>query len=165
MIAARHVLLAMAALGLGGCAALNRSTLAPKSRAVADRTLDIDQFVAEHNRNADLIQSLDARPTIAVHSKIMKVQADGKLGMVRPQSFKLELTHMGQKKADIGSNDEEFWFWVQSDEDRSIYWCNYNDLGIECAVGHLSAGLDHGSPRPEADHAGGGRHDPRAENR
>ncbi len=128
MIAARHVLLAMAALGLGGCAALNRSTLAPKSRPVADRTLDIDQFVAEHNRNADLIQSLDARPTIAVHSKIMKVQADGKLGMVRPQSFKLELTHMGQKKADIGSNDEEFWFWVQSDEDRSIYWCNYNDL-------------------------------------
>ena len=128
MIAARHVLLAMAALGLGGCAALNRGTLAPKSRAVADRTLDIDQFVAEHNRNAELIQSLDARPTIAVHSKIMKVQADGKLGMVRPQNFKLELTHMGQKKADIGSNDDEFWFWVQSEEDRSIYWCNYNDL-------------------------------------
>jgi hypothetical protein len=128
MIAARRVLLAMAALSLGGCAALNRSTLAPKSRPAGDRTLDIDQFVAEHNRNADLIQSLDARPTIAVHSKIMKVQADGKLGMVRPQSFKLELNHMGQKKADIGSNDEEFWFWVQNEDDRSIYWCNYSDL-------------------------------------
>ncbi len=129
MIAARHVLLAIAALGLVGCAALNRGTLAPKSRPVADRALDIDQFVAEHNRNADLVQSLEARPTIAVRSKAMKVQADGRLGMLRPQSFKLELTHMGQKKADIGSNDEEFWFWVQSDEDRSIYWCNYNDLG------------------------------------
>ena len=30
MKAARHILLAMAALGLGGCAALNRSSLAPK---------------------------------------------------------------------------------------------------------------------------------------
>jgi hypothetical protein len=128
MIAARHVLLAMAALGLGGCVALNRGTLAPKSRPAADRTLDVDQFVAEHNRNAELIQSLEARPTIAVRSRAMTVQADGKLGMLRPQSFKLEVTHLGQKKADIGSNDEEFWFWVQSDEDRSIYWCNYNDL-------------------------------------
>jgi hypothetical protein len=129
MIAARHVLLAIAALGLVGCAALNRSTLAPKSRPVADRALDIDQFVAEHNRNAELVQSLEARPTIAVRAKARTVQADGKMGMMRPQSFKLEVAHMGQKKADIGSNDEEFWFWVQNEEDRSIYWCNYNDLG------------------------------------
>ena len=28
-------------------------------------------------------------------------------------------------KADIGSNDEEFWFWVHNDE-RRIYWCNYD---------------------------------------
>ena len=49
--------------------------------------------------------------------------------MVRPRNFKLELiSHMGQTKADIGSNDEEFWFWVQNDDDRSIYWCNYDDL-------------------------------------
>jgi hypothetical protein len=129
MIAARHVLLAIAALGLAGCAALNRSTLAPKSRPVADRAFDLDQFIAEHNRNADLVQSLEAKPTIAVRAKAMHVQADGRLGMLRPQSFKLELTHMGQKKADIGSNDDEFWFWVQSEEDRSIYWCNYKDLG------------------------------------
>ena len=49
--------------------------------------------------------------------------------MERPRNFKLELSSpMDQTKADIGSNDEEFWFWVQSDEDRSIYWCNYDDL-------------------------------------
>jgi hypothetical protein len=28
----------------------------------------------------------------------------------------------------MGSNDEEFWFWVQNDKDRSIYWCRYADL-------------------------------------
>ena len=128
MKAARHVLLAMAALGLGGCVALNRGSLAPKSRPVAERTLDLDQFVAEHNRNADLIQSLEAKPTIAVRSKVMKARPTAGWAWSGRGTSSSSSTHMGQNKANIGSNDEEFWFWVQSDDDRSIYWCNYNDL-------------------------------------
>jgi hypothetical protein len=124
---ARHVLLAMAALGLGGCAALNRGSLASKPRPIGQRTLDVDQFVAEHNRNAELIQSLEAKPTVAVKGRMM-AQVDGRLGMVRPRDFSLQLSAQGQTKANIGSNDEEFWFWVQSDDDRSIYWCKYDDL-------------------------------------
>ena len=58
----------------------------------------------------------------------MQAQADGRLGMVRPRNFKLELSAGGQTRGNIGSNDEEFWFWVQNDEDRSIYWCKYDDL-------------------------------------
>ena len=72
MKAARHILLAMAALGLGGCAALSRGSLTPKPRLVSERTLDVDEFVSDHNRNADLIQSLDAKPTVAVRGKVMK---------------------------------------------------------------------------------------------
>ena len=30
--------------------------------------------------------------------------------------------------ADIGSNDERFWFWMQSKKDKSVYVCNYADL-------------------------------------
>jgi hypothetical protein len=129
MKAARHVLLAMAALGFAGCAALNRGSLATKPRPVGERTLDVDAFVREHNRNADLVQSLQAKPTIAVKGKLMHAQADGRLGMVRPGNFKLEVSGpTGQTQANIGSNDEEFWFWVQSNDDRSIYWCKYDDL-------------------------------------
>ena len=116
------------ALGLGGCAALNRGTLTPRPRPVGERTLDVDQFVVEHNRNAELVQSLEAKPTIAVRGRVMQAQADGRLGMVRPRNFKLELSAGGQTRGNIGSNDEEFWFWVQNDEDRSIYWCKYDDL-------------------------------------
>jgi hypothetical protein len=59
---------------------------------------------------------------------LMTAQADGRLGVMRPRNFSLQLSAGGQTKANIGSNNEEFWFWVQSDEDRSIYWCNYDDL-------------------------------------
>jgi hypothetical protein len=93
---------------------------------MAERVLDLDKFVAEHNQNAELVESMTAKSTIRVAGKV-RHQADGQLAVVRPRNFKLVLKSMGQPKADIGSNDDEFWFWVQGD-DKSIYWCNYSDL-------------------------------------
>ena len=130
MKAARHILLAMAALGLGGCVALNRGSLAPRPKSVSERTFDLDEFVAEHNRNAESIETLEARPRIGLKSKRVGAgHGDGKLAMVRPRNFKLEISGpMNKSLANIGSNDEEFWFWVQNSDDPSIYWCNYSDL-------------------------------------
>jgi len=129
MKTARSILLAIAAtLGASGCRAWNPGSLSPSPRPLAERTLDVDEFVAEHNRNADRIQSLEARPTIGVGGR-MKARVDGKLALERPRNFKLELQSVGGiKKADIGSNDEEFWFWVSNDKDKAVYWCNYADL-------------------------------------
>jgi len=121
-----YIWLAIATLGMSGCVALDRRSGSPLNRPLAERTLDVDKFIAEHNQNADLVQSMTANPTIRVAGKV-RHQADGRLAVVRPRNFKLVLKSMGQPKADIGSNDDEFWFWVQSD-DKSIYWCNYADL-------------------------------------
>jgi len=128
MKVARPILLAMATLGLSGCVALNRGSVSSTPRPLAERSFDKDEFVAEHNRNAERIESLTAKPSIGVAGKVvMKGRADGRLDLVRPRKFKLVLKSMGATKADIGSNDEEFWFWVQGD-DKSIYWCNYDEL-------------------------------------
>jgi hypothetical protein len=125
---ARSIMLAIAAmLGASGCRAWNTGSLAPTPRPLAGNNFDVDAFVAEHNRNADLIQTLEAKMSIGIKTKLMPgAGADGRLAMERPRNFKLELSSVGNKKADIGSNDEEFWFWVQNDEKR-IYWCNYDE--------------------------------------
>jgi hypothetical protein len=130
MKAARQVLLAMAALCLGGCVALNRGSLNAKPRPIAERSFDLDGFIADHNRNAESITSLEAKPTIGLRSKLRRGQGDGRLAMVRPRNFKLEIysTVANRSLANLGSNDEEFWFWVQSSDDRSIYWCKYSEL-------------------------------------
>jgi outer membrane lipoprotein-sorting protein len=124
------IMLAIAAmLSASGCAAWNRGSLslAPAPRPLAERTLDVAKFVAEHNKNAERIQTLEAKPTIGVSGRVMKARADGRLALERPHNFKLELSSArGAKEADLGSNDEEFWFWVSSE--KSIYWCNYADL-------------------------------------
>jgi hypothetical protein len=51
------------------------------------------------------------------------------MALERPRNFKLELSTIRSTAADIGSNDQEFWFWVSNDEDKSIYWCNHSELG------------------------------------
>jgi hypothetical protein len=126
MTIARSIILAIAAtLGASGCRAWSPGTLTPTPRPLAERTLDVEEFIAEHNRNAERIQTLEAKPTIGVSGKI-KARTDGKLAMERPRNFKLELKSARATEADIGSNEEEFWFWVH--DERKIYWCNYDEL-------------------------------------
>ena len=63
----RSIMLAMAAtLGASGCLAWSPGSLTPSPRPLAEQVFDVDAFVAEHNRNADRIQSLEAKPTIGV---------------------------------------------------------------------------------------------------
>ena len=107
-----------------------RGSLSPTPRPLAEQTLDVDEFVAEHNRNAERIQSLEAKPTIGVAGKVMQGTRRRPAGPGTPAQ--LQARALGwpdaDGKADIGSNDEEFWFWVDDDEDKSIYWCNYDEL-------------------------------------
>src|SRR6516225_603549 len=130
MRVARLVLLvAVATLSSSGCVLLNNRPVQPTPKPLAQRTIEVTTFVAEHNRNANQIQSLRARPSIQIAGRRLTGRMDGRLAMQRPHDFKLEMDAVGgTKKADIGSNDEKFWFWVPNDEDRSIYWCNYAEL-------------------------------------
>jgi hypothetical protein len=129
MRVAERTLLALALmLGLSGCRAFNNGSLSMTPKPLVRSTFDLEAFVAEHNRNADRIESVTAKPSIGVAGRLTKARADGRLALERPRNFKLELWSVGDKKADMGSNDEEFWFWVQNDKDRSIYWCRYTEL-------------------------------------
>jgi hypothetical protein len=124
----RSIMLAMAAtLGASGCRAWSPGPVSLAPRPIAETTFDVDKFVDQHNRNAALVQSLEAKPTIGVRSKLFHGSADGRLALERPRNFKLELSSMGAVKADIGSNDDEFWFWVDN-EDRKVYWCNHEQI-------------------------------------
>ena len=55
----------------------------------------------------------------------------GKLALELPRNFKLELGMpiSGQTVADIGSNDQEFWFWAKDTPEKAVYYCNYDESG------------------------------------
>jgi hypothetical protein len=128
----RFWLMMAVAVGLTGCRAAGTGSLSLHPRpALTQTSFDLDEFIAEHNSNAESLQSLKAQPTITVgNGKIRRVRVDGHLALQRPRDFKLEVTLQTVPKADIGSNADEFWFWVVNDDadNKSIYWCNYSDL-------------------------------------
>jgi len=128
-VARLMLLVAVTALFSSGCVLLNNRPPQPAPKPLAQRTIEVTEFVAEHNRNAERIQSLKARPSVQIVGRRLTGRTDARLAMQRPRDFKLEMESVGgNKKADIGSNNEKFWFWVQNDDDKSIYWCNYADL-------------------------------------
>ena len=88
------------------------------------------ELLANHNRNAELVDSLKARPTILMDGRRLAGKADGWLALERPRNFKLELTAVAGMSdvANIGSNAKEFWFWVKDSPEKAVYYCNYEDL-------------------------------------
>jgi hypothetical protein len=133
-IAPRLLLTLMATLGVAGCRTANVNSIAhtrpPEARPRP--SFQLEEFVAEYNQNAERIRTLEARPAITVKmgpkGDSRDGQVDGRLAVERPRNFKLELSHIRSTVADIGSNDERFWFWVTSKKDKSVYVCDYADL-------------------------------------
>jgi hypothetical protein len=133
-VAPRLLLAMLATLGAAGCRTASMGSIA-HSRPPEVRpqpTFDLEEFVAEHNQNAERIRSLEARPSIGVKigppGETQEGRVDGRLALERPRNFKLELSHIRSTVADIGSNDERFWFWFQNKKDRSVYFCNHADV-------------------------------------
>lgn len=133
-VALRLLLAMLATQVLAGCRTVGTGSIAhnrpPDLRPRP--SFDLDAFVAEHNQNAERIQSLRAKPAITATmgppDRARSHRVDGRLAMNRPRSFELQLYRLGTNYADIGSNDEKFWFWVQNEKDRSVYYCNHDDL-------------------------------------
>jgi hypothetical protein len=123
-------LLAALAAGLTGCRAASTGSLVPRQRPglAAHKAFDLDGFVAEHNRNAEKVQTLEARRLSIGVAMGRHYNVDGRMALERPRNFKLELSMFGNTKGDIGSNDEEFWYWVINKEQPYIYWCKYADV-------------------------------------
>ena len=114
---ARSILLAIAAtLSASGCRAWNHGHALTLARPPAARP-------SGRSMSTSLSPSTTAMPNefrplrpsrrSVCHGAMMKARADGKLALERPRNFKLELMSAADEEADIGSNDEEFWFWVQ----------------------------------------------------
>jgi hypothetical protein len=124
----------LATLAAAGCRTGEPRSIAHNRPPVVEpRTaFQLQEFITEHNQNARRIQSLEARPSIGVKigppGKENGGGVDGRLALERPRNFKLELSHYRSTIADIGSNDERFWFWFQNKKDKSVYVCNYDEL-------------------------------------
>ena len=125
----RTALALSALLAATGCHAGTSGGLTrPTPPPVAKQDVAVAKIVAQHNKNAANIHSIQATPTIHVAGGPRAAKVDGRLAMERPKDFRLQLRSFGNSKADIGSNKDGFWFWVDEDSDKKIYVCDHDQV-------------------------------------
>ena len=128
-MARRHILLALAAIVAGGgCHAGTSNNLAKQEPPIAKETLSKTRIITQLNKNASTIHSLTAMPAIQVTADGRQYGLKGKLALERPKDFRLMIKSTVQNQADIGSNDQGFWFWVKDNKERAIYVCDYEHV-------------------------------------
>ena len=132
-MASRHATLALGILlAASGCRTAGVGNLAREEPALPQATLTAAEVIREHNRTAERIESLEAHPSITVTSPDGGGVVQGDMAMERPRNFSLVLSGgpSRMKMADIGSNDEEFWFWVKDrSRTKEYYFCEYDETG------------------------------------
>lgn len=112
-----------------GCRTAGVDNLTRREPPPVPPTLDVRTVIDDHNRNAEAIATLEAQPSLVVWARRRPVSVDGRLALERPRNFKLDIRHTAGEVADIGSNDEKFWFWVRDNSDKAVYYCNYDQAG------------------------------------
>ncbi len=116
---------------LTGCHAGGASGLSSRAAPAAPGvSLTANEAIERHNINAARVQALEARPRISVDAPgVPRGSVDGRMALERPKNFRLQMiTTMRHTVADIGSNSDEFWFWTESKQDKSVYVCSYDDV-------------------------------------
>jgi hypothetical protein len=58
---------------------------------------------------------------------IQSVGLRGKMMCQRPRNFLMSADHWGKTEVDIGSNDNEFWYWLRRGDPYQVH-CTYKDL-------------------------------------
>jgi hypothetical protein len=90
---------------------------------------DVPTLVNYLNQNAALVQSVQSN-TVDIQC-VQGRQAVGLGGMLvcrKPRDFRLRAKVIGKPAVDIGSNGEEFWYWISEGKPPYKYHCSYRDL-------------------------------------
>src|SRR4051812_4221168 len=124
----------LALCAVSGCRTAGVNDLARPEPPLTLKSTTAAEILAEHNRNAERIKILEARPSLTItvaepNKEKSSYSVDGQLTMERPRNFKLKVKHTTSDLADIGSNDKEYWFWVKDKSQKGIYYCNYDESG------------------------------------
>lgn len=88
-----------------------------------------DELLGYMNRNAQRINALETRDLdLDITAGRETFGMSGTLYCQQPRNFRLRAKVVGKEVADIGSNDQEFWYWISEDKPPDLYHCSYSDL-------------------------------------
>ena len=89
-----------------------------------------EELVKHLNENARHVSSLECNDdlSITIRQGVQEFSVSGMLQFQKPRNFRLTAEKFNTSQADIGSNDQEFWFWLKQNNPPSLFFCNYDDF-------------------------------------
>jgi hypothetical protein len=126
--------LAVLMLALGCNIAPHRRDNPPSAPApVADNAMPMAENLVRYlNANAQRIREGEAiscaNVPIDVHADGQRVGVNGKLMCQAPRNFRLTAVLLGNPAVDIGSNKDEFWYWISKNQPPYLFHCSYEAL-------------------------------------
>jgi hypothetical protein len=122
---------------LAGCSSFNN-----RPKPVGTRTTSIHwdgqanqtSMVAYLNENAQHIPALTAEDiTLDCRQGKESVVLTGRMDCQKPKNFRLTAKLSFQPAADVGSNEQEFWFWVSKANPPYVYHCSHGGMARAAA--------------------------------
>jgi len=93
-----------------------------------DRKPDSASLVNYLNLNAQKVTNVRAKVDIDCKQGRQAVGLGGRLACQKPKDFRLKADVLGKPAVDIGSNNDEFWYWISQAQPPYVYHCSYRDL-------------------------------------
>lgn len=101
------------------------------ARNLPGETPSAQQLVAYLNNNGQRVQAIQCNQ-VSIDAKQGNQTAPGLDGLMvcqKPRNFRLKAKVIGQPAVDIGSNNQEFWYWISKVEPVPyVFHCNYDEL-------------------------------------
>jgi hypothetical protein len=89
----------------------------------------VEDLVFYLNDNAKRVQAVQCNLVQADVSQGMSgIGFDGNLIFEKPHNLRFKARLMGADGVDIGSNNDEFWFWISKAQTPYVNHCSYSDL-------------------------------------
>jgi hypothetical protein len=104
------------------------------SRQTVDRGLTIegltpDKIVAALNANAQRVQTLQCQDVdMTCTQGIQSFNLQALMVCQKPRNFRLNAKLMNNLIVDMGSNGQEFWWWISKADPPYLFHCSYDDF-------------------------------------
>jgi len=83
-------------------------------------------YLNDNSGRVDTIRSTELDMTCSVGLQSFGVR--GKMIAQKKHNFLMAADVFGSREVDLGSNDQEFWWWIKKNEPPYQFFCSYDDL-------------------------------------
>jgi len=133
MLQRRSFLFGLSAFGLSsalpGCAWTRNlcGLQPPPAPCVLSADASKDDVVAHLNENTRKISSWKT-DRAKIRTRGVPVPLEAKIAVQSPRNFRLIVSApMGPREADLGSNDEHFWFWNKQNQEKCVFQASHDE--------------------------------------